>query len=144
MAILTLLVIKTVIYGYHDHTGHWNRYGYRDHTGHENQHDYHDLPGHQNQRLYFQNWTRYWLQGTRSRIASGAPFMLVSSTQGPPRLSLVFCIAVFPWLGTLCHVVSLLKQVRWFRSLRVVLAILGVWTLAAGVETFWGHHLSYP
>ena len=120
MAIMTLLAIETDILGYRDRTGYRNRHS------------------------SFRNCTGYQLQGTRSRVASGAPSTLVSSTRGPSRLSLVFCVAVLPWLGTFYRVVSLLKQVRRLRSLRAVLATLGAWTPAAGVESFRGHHLPCP
>ena len=45
-------------------------------------------------------------------LIPGAPSTLVSSTRRLSRLSLVFCVAVFPWLGTLCRVVTFLVTVE--------------------------------
>ena len=42
----------------------------------------------------------------------GALSTLVSSTRRLSRLSLVFCVAVFPWLGTLCRIMTFLVTVE--------------------------------
>ena len=44
MTIMTVLAIKTDIYGYHDRPSYQNRHNYCDHTGHQNQYGYHDRP----------------------------------------------------------------------------------------------------
>ena len=46
------------------------------------------------------------------KSSPGAPSTLVSSTWRLPRLSLVFYIIVFLWLGTLCRVVTILVAVE--------------------------------
>ena len=116
MAIATVLAIKTDIHGYRDRTSletniaivtalviktdmaiitalviETDIHGYHNRT---------DLE------------TNIQMQRTRSKIASGVPSMLESSTRRLPRLSLVFCVAVFPWLGTLCRVVTFLVTVE--------------------------------
>ena len=52
------------------------------------------------------------MYGTRLRIASRAPSRLVSSMRRLPSLSLVFYVAVLPWLETLCLVVTFLITVE--------------------------------
>ena len=46
------------------------------------------------------------MKGICLRVASGAPSTLVSSMRRLPRLSLVFCVAVFPWLETFYCIVT--------------------------------------
>ena len=52
------------------------------------------------------------MQEIYSRVASGTPSMLVSSMQRLPRRSLVFYVAIFSCLETLCHVVIFLVTVE--------------------------------
>ena len=66
-------------------------------------HGYCDRTGHRN---------RHQMQGTCSKVASGTLSTLVSSMRKSPRLSLVFFVAVFPWLGTLYCVVTFLVTVE--------------------------------
>ena len=52
------------------------------------------------------------MQGICLRVASRASSTLVSSTRRLPRLLLVFCVTVFSYLETLCHVVTFLVTVE--------------------------------
>lgn len=67
IAIMTTLVIETIIHDNHNH------------IGHQNQHSYDDCIGHQNQHLSFWNQTEYQIQKTCSKVASEALSILVSS-----------------------------------------------------------------
>ena len=92
---------------------------HRDHTGHQNWHLWLSWPYWPwNQHSFFRNQTGYQMQGTHSKVDFLAPVTKAEVVK--TVASLLRCCSFLAW-----DILSLLKQMRWLRSLRAILTIFG-------------------